>query len=89
MLFSFMEEDIKEQSDANKQMVRDAVPVHNVVEETAESESVKKHAALADVCDNQEKRGVSLSLEADSDKRIKEIKIFYNNGTYETFLPEK
>ena len=44
---------------------------------------------MSDVCDNKENRGVSLAIEADSDKRIKEIKIFYNNGTYETFLPEK
>ena len=45
--------------------------------------------AAPESADNQEKRGVSLSIEADSDRRIKEIKIFYNNGTYETFLPEK
>ena len=89
MLFSFMDDDVNGQNDANKQMVQDAVLTNKVVEEIAESESVKKHAALDDVCDNQGKRGVSLSLEADSDKRIKEIKIFYNNGTYETFLPEK
>ena len=31
----------------------------------------------------------SLALSRDTAKNIKEIKIFYDNGTYETFLPEK
>ena len=30
-----------------------------------------------------------LSLKPGGDKRVKEIKVFYDNGTYETFLPEK
>ena len=89
MLFSFMDDDVKTQNDADRQMTQEAVPAQKVVEEVAESEAIKKHAAVSDVCDNMENRGVSLAIEADSDKRIKEIKIFYNNGTYETFLPEK
>ena len=30
-----------------------------------------------------------LSLKVGGDRRVKEIKVFYDNGTYETFLPEK
>ena len=32
---------------------------------------------------------LSLKMESECSKRIREIKIFYDNGTYETFVPEK
>ena len=89
MLFSFMDEDVKEPNDANKPVAKVAVPAHKLVEEGAVADGARNVYAAPESADNQEKRGVSLSIEADSDRRIKEIKIFYNNGTYETFLPEK
>jgi hypothetical protein len=30
-----------------------------------------------------------LRIASDGCKRVREIKIFYDNGTYETFVPEK
>ena len=32
---------------------------------------------------------VALKVASDGCKRVREIKIFYDNGTYETFVPEK
>ena len=32
---------------------------------------------------------VAFKVASDGCKRVREIKIFYDNGTYETFVPEK
>lgn len=82
MLFSFMEEDVKSQKDTNKQSVN--APAHKAVEAVGAAETV-----ASELSDDRPKKVASFSADADSDKRIKEIKIFYNNGTYETFFPEK
>ncbi len=93
MLFSFMDEDgAKPAADvaavapsgtaaAEKPAeVVQVVPVNVAVEK--EKEPVVSSAKGVDAPQ-------SLSIGVDSSKRIREIKIFYNNGTYETFVPEK
>ena len=40
-------------------------------------------------CEDKENVPADITLKTDAARRIKEIKIFYNNGTYETFVPEK
>lgn len=59
-----------------KQMV--AVDGETSAQPSAPSVQAEEAAAVA-----------SLALSRDTAKNIKEIKIFYDNGTYETFLPEK
>jgi transcriptional regulator with XRE-family HTH domain len=54
-------------------------------------------AAVQMVPKNEEEQAVpsskeaseALSLKAGGDRRVKEIKVFYDDGTYQTFLPEK
>ena len=89
MLFSFAEDDVQPQNDTNKQSSQVNVLSNRVVDSAATCDVVDKEVLVCNSSDNIDKRGASLSLDVDSDKRIKEIKIFYNNGTYETFLPEK
>ena len=89
MLFSFMDEDVRLQQNATNKQAVETVATDKVVSSTVVSDVAGKATVAPEVCDYQSKRGVSLSIDADSDKRIKEIKVFYNNGTYETFLPEK
>ena len=93
MLFSFMDEDgAKPAADVAAVAPTDAA----VVEKPAEVVQV----APVNVAVEKEKEPVassakgvdasqSLSIGMNSSKRIREIKIFYDNGTYETFLPEK
>lgn len=82
MLFSFMEEDVRSQKDTNKQGVN--APAHKALEPAGVTEAV-----ASELSDDRPKKVASFSSDGGSDKRIKEIKIFYNNGTYETFFPEK
>ena len=93
MLFSFMDEDgAKPAAD-----VATVTPAGTVV---AEKPAEVVQVAPVNVAVEKEKEPVvssakgvdapqSLSMSVDSSKRIREIKIFYNNGTYETFVPEK
>lgn len=84
MLFSFMEDEVPLRSDAKKRIAE------SVDANKAEERSDGCVTGRCDEpCDNRSDEGGSLSIGVCSDKRIKEIKIFYNNGTYETFLPEK
>ena len=78
MLFSFMEDEVLPRSDAKKKVSQSVVANEDGAAEKCDA-----------ACDNSNNSGDSLSIGVCSDKRIKEIKIFYNNGTYETFLPEK
>lgn len=78
MLFSFMEDEVVPRSDAKKKVSQSVVANEDGAAEKCDA-----------ACDNSNNSGDSLSIGVCSDKRIKEIKIFYNNGTYETFLPEK
>lgn len=84
MLFSFMEDDAAPRSDAKQRMAQSVVV--NKAEDGGDGCVVGRCDAT---CDNRSDEVGSLSIGVCSDKRIKEIKIFYNNGTYETFLPEK
>ena len=92
MLFSFMDEDVKQGDDANRHVAKVNVQQHkpepvaagelaNSVVEKCNSGSEADNAATD--------RASALSFDVGSAKRIKEIKVFYSNGTYETFLPEK
>ena len=90
MLFSFAEDEAPGSSNEGASVdatatvkVAEAVqalPVDDATEDKMET-----------VVNSAKSEGVSrsLSMVADSSKRIREIKIFYDNGTYETFLPEK
>ena len=93
MLFSFMDDD-----GVNPSPVVEAGAVESPVVGGAAT-SAPSVTATADVVPRQtaadaspskvDAASCSVALSADSAKRIKEIKIFYDNGTYETFLPEK
>lgn len=93
MLFSFMDEDAAKPAADVATMapsgtaaaekpaeVVQVAPVNVAVEK--EKEPVASSANAVDAPQ-------SLSIGMNSSKRIREIKIFYDNGTYETFVPEK
>lgn len=84
MLFSFIDEDAAKPAAAaaaeKPAEVVQVAPMNVAVEK--EKEPVVSSAKGVDAPQ-------SLSMSVDSSKRIREIKIFYNNGTYETFVPEK
>ena len=93
MLFSFMDED-------GAKPAADVATVVPAAAAAAEKPAEVVQVAPVNVAVEKEKEPVassanavdahqSLSLGMDSSKRIREIKIFYNNGTYETFVPEK
>ena len=84
MLFSFMEENERSQGGIAKNCVKMDESRSDVAVKTIEKECV-----VQDVSDCVDKRAAALSFDMDSGKKIKEIKVFYNNGTYETFIPEK
>ncbi len=85
MLFSFMEEGVDINSGNSVQRSGINASARNVADGGGAVSSADTVApyGVEDEC----KRGVSIAT--DADKRIKEIKVFYNNGTYETFIPEK
>jgi transcriptional regulator with XRE-family HTH domain len=93
MLFSFMDED-------GAKPAADVATVAPSGTAAAEKPAEVVQVAPVNVAVEKEKEPVassanavdapqSLSMNVDSSKRIREIKIFYNNGTYETFVPEK
>ena len=93
MLFSFMDED-------SAKPAADVATVAPSGTAAAEKPAEVVQVAPMNVAVEKEKEPVvssanavdasqSLSMSVDSSKRIREIKIFYNNGTYETFVPEK
>ena len=93
MLFSFMDE-------YGAKPVADVATVAPAAAAAAEKPAEVVQVAPVNVAVEKEKEPVassanavdapqSLSMSVDSSKRIREIKIFYNNGTYETFVPEK
>lgn len=58
-------------------------PIRNVQqEESVCTENVSPKEVQVD-------EQLSLRIEPQCNKRIREIKVFYDNGTYETFLPER
>ena len=82
----------------------DSVDIQNVEEQSAEVESKQSQASSEPVRDMKDETvcdgtvpakepqtgdQLSLRMEPQCNKRIMEIKIFYDNGTYETFLPER
>ena len=93
MLFSFMDEDAAKPSDEVATVASVGAAVAEKVVESVQAAPVsevaekKSEAAVNSAQGDDAPR--SLSIGADSSKRIREIKIFYDNGTYETFLPEK
>ena len=82
----------------------DDADIQNVESKSAEVESKQPQIPSEPVRDMPEEAGdgtvpvkepqpqageqLSLRMEPQCGKRIREIKIFYDNGTYETFLPE-
>lgn len=93
MLFSFMDED-------GAKPAADVATVVPAAAAAAEKPADVVQVAPVNVAVEKEKEPVassakgvdapqSLSIGMNSSKRIREIKIFYDNGTYETFLPEK
>lgn len=93
MLFSFMDEDgAKPAADVAAVAPTDAAVVEKPAE-VVQVAPVNEAAEKEKMAVINSAKGVdapqSLSLGMDSSKRIREIKIFYDNGTYETFLPEK
>lgn len=70
--------------------IREKVVAPQSVAQEVDNVSVPVSTDVNDVSDDKEMRtALDVSLKTDVAKRIKEIKIFYDNGTYETFVPEK
>ena len=70
--------------------VRERVVAPQSVAQEINNVSVPASTDVNDATNDEEARAVlDVSLKADVSKRIKEIIIFYDNGTYETFVPEK
>lgn len=88
LLFSFME-DAKLPADDKGVNARVDTVLPKGGDGAEERGIVEKEVLATDGSGGCNKRGVAFSFDVDTDKRIKEIKVFYNNGTYETFLPEK
>jgi transcriptional regulator with XRE-family HTH domain len=89
MLFSFMEDDLKLKNDGSNVGSVSNTVANNVSEGVNVGVVAAKEERASATSGNMAKMVTSVCADADSDKRIKEIKVFYNNGTYETFLPEK
>lgn len=89
MLFSFMEDDLKLKNDGSNVGSVSNTVANNVSEGVNVGVVAAKEERVSATSGNMGKMVTSVCADADSDKRIKEIKVFYNNGTYETFLPEK
>ncbi len=93
MFFSFMEDDAQKPADEVAASAPVAIASASTVAESAPAVTAKeapehKNDSVVNPTKGDDAACV-LSAVADSAKRIKEIKIFYDNGTYETFLPEK
>ena len=70
--------------------VREKVAPQQSVVQDVNNVSEPAAVVVNGVANAEETRAVvDVSLKKDVAKRIKEIKIFYDNGTYETFVPEK
>lgn len=93
MLFSFMEDEATKPSGEVVTPVPAAPVAAPVVAESAPSVTAKEAVEHKNDSVVNSAKGddvaCTLSVAADSAKRIREIKIFYDNGTYETFVPEK
>ena len=94
MLFSFMEDEApKSSAEVAAQAPAPTTVASPVVAESASAVTVKEAVEHKNDSVVNSAKGddavCTLSMAADSSKRIREIKIFYDNGTYETFLPEK
>ena len=91
MLFSFMDEDgakpVADVATVAPSGTAAAEKPAEVVQVAPMNVAVEKEPVVSSV--NAVDAPQSLSMSVDSSKRIREIKIFYNNGTYETFVPEK
>ena len=94
MLFSFMEDEApKSSAEVAAKAPAPTTVASPVVAESASAVTVKealehKNDSVVNSAKGDD-AACTLSMAADSAKRIREIKIFYDNGTYETFLPEK
>ena len=89
MLFSFMEDDPKLKNGGNNVSSVGNTVANNASEAVNAADVAAKEERVSAASSNMSNMVASICADADSDKRIKEIKVFYNNGTYETFLPEK
>ena len=89
-LFPSLMETEGEMASAAAKPVRERVVAPQSVAQEVNNVSVPASTDVNDATNDEEARAVlDVSLKADVSKRIKEIKIFYDNGTYETFVPEK
>jgi hypothetical protein len=81
----------------NKKSVVAAQEINNKKEEAKEkitnvptsADDVPEVAGRETAAPTSAEPDAQLSLKVGGDRRVKEIKVFYDNGTYETFLPEK
>lgn len=89
MLFSFMEDDLKLKNGGDNVGSVGNTVANNGNEAVNVADVTVKEEQVSVASGNMGKIVTSICADADADKRIKEIKVFYNNGTYETFLPEK
>ena len=94
MLFSFMDEESGEKPMEVAASVASADAVAGKVVEGVQAVPTNvategKKEAVVDSVRGDDAPPRSFAISADSAKRVKEIKVFYDNGTYETFLPEK
>lgn len=70
--------------------VRERIVASQPVAQVGNNVSEPSAVDTKDAANDEEVRAVvDVSLKTDVSKHIKEIKIFYDNGTYETFVPEK
>jgi transcriptional regulator with XRE-family HTH domain len=89
---SFMDDELP-----NKKSVVAAQEINNKKEEAKEkitnvptsADDVPEVAGRETAAPTSAEPDAQLSLKVGGDRRVKEIKVFYDNGTYETFLPEK
>lgn len=88
MLFSFMDEGVATENE-NKKNVAEVNISGRKESIEADVDSVGNIGVKKDIYNDADRKGAELSVDIDCNKKIKEIKVFYNNGTYETFLPEK
>lgn len=91
-LFPSLMEVEPEPSEVHANVARDKGVTHSIAAREIHVETAtQKSPATAPVveCEDKENVPADITLKTDAARRIKEIKIFYNNGTYETFVPEK
>ena len=92
-LFPSLMEVEPEPSELHANVARDKGVTHSVAAREIHVEAApQKSSATSESiveCENKENVPADITLKTDAARRIKEIKIFYNNGTYETFVPEK